>query len=102
MADAGLIGTKARQRKQRRPAELQGAFVTDEQQRLLEIEEMRLVVKFGDKKRYSDLEYEAIYEELVEARLDDEARRDPDAIEAVFKELNAADEAIAARRDLGG
>jgi hypothetical protein len=30
MADAGLIGTKARQRKQRRPAELQGAFVTDE------------------------------------------------------------------------
>jgi hypothetical protein len=35
MADAGLIGTKARQRKQRRPAELQGAFVTDEQQRLL-------------------------------------------------------------------
>ena len=80
----------------------QAEFVTDEEQRLLEIEEMRLVVKFGDKKRYSDLEYEAIYEELVEARLDDEARRDPDAIEAVFKELNAADEAIAARRDLGG
>jgi hypothetical protein len=26
---------------------------------------MRLVVKFGDKKRYSDREYEAIYEELV-------------------------------------
>jgi hypothetical protein len=51
MADAGLIATKARQRKQRRPAELQGAFVNDEQQRLLEIEEMRLVVKFGDKKR---------------------------------------------------
>ena len=63
---------------------------------------MRLVVKFGDKKRYSDLEYEAIYEELVEARLDDEARRDPDAIEAVFKELNAVDEAEAARRALGG
>ena len=53
MADAGLIGTKARQRKQRRSAELQGAFVTDEQQRLLEIEDMRLVVKFGDKKRYT-------------------------------------------------
>ena len=34
-------------------AELQGAFVTDEQQRLLEIEEMRLVVKFGEKKRGS-------------------------------------------------
>jgi hypothetical protein len=26
---------------------------------------MRLVVKFGDKKRYSDREYEAIYQELV-------------------------------------
>src|ERR1700676_447808 len=98
MADAGLIGTKARQRKQRRQAE----FVTDEEQRLLEIEDMRLVVKFGDKKRYSDSEYEAIYEELVEARLDDEARRDPDAIEAVFRKLNAADEAEAARRYLSG
>jgi hypothetical protein len=28
--------------------------------------------------------------------------RDPDAIEAVFKELNAADEAAAARRHLCG
>ena len=105
MADARLMGTfmtKARQRKQRRPAELQGVFVTDEQQRLLEIEEMRLVVKFGDKKRYSDLEYEAIYEELVEVGLDNKAMRDPDAIEAVFRKLNAADEAEAARRDLGG
>jgi hypothetical protein len=81
---------------------LQGAFVTDEQQRLLEIEDMRLVTKFGDKKRYSDQEYEAIYQELVEAGLDDEARRDPDAIEAVFKKLNIADEAEAARRDLCG
>ena len=86
------------ERQKRREAE----FVNDEQQRLLEIEDMRLVVKFGEKKRYSDLEYEAIYEELVEARLDDEARRDPDAIEAVFKELNAVDEAEAARRALGG
>jgi hypothetical protein len=102
MADAGLIGTKARQRKQRRPAELQGAFVTDEQQRLLEIEEMRLVVKFGDKKRYSDQECQAIYQELVEAGLDDEARRNPDAIERVFKKLNAGDEAETARRDLCG
>jgi hypothetical protein len=52
MADARLMGTfmtKARQREQRRPAELQGAFVTDEQQRLLEIEDMRPVVKFGEK-----------------------------------------------------
>jgi hypothetical protein len=40
MTDVGLMGTKARQREQRRPAELQGAFVNDEQQRLLEIEEV--------------------------------------------------------------
>jgi hypothetical protein len=51
----GYLMTKAQ-----RPAELRKAFVTDEQQRLLEIEEMRLVVKFGDRKRYSDREYEAI------------------------------------------
>jgi hypothetical protein len=44
--------------------------------------------KFGDKKRY-DGEYDIIYDELVEAGLDDEARRDPDAIEAVFRKLNA-------------
>ena len=85
-----------------RPAELREAFVTDEQQRLLEIEEMRLVVKFGDKKRYSDREYEAIYQELAEAGLKDEAWDDLDAIEAVFKKLNADDEAAAARRDLCG
>jgi hypothetical protein len=86
------------ERQKRRQAE----FVNDEEQRLIEIEDLRLVVKFGDKKRYSDREYEAIYQELVEARLDDEARRNPDAIEAVFKKLNAADEAEAARRDLCG
>jgi hypothetical protein len=90
----------------RRPAALrsplQGTFVNDEQQRLLEIEEMRLVVKFGDKKRYSDREYEAIYQELAEAGLKDDARRDPDAIEAVFRKLNAADEAETARRYLIG
>ena len=80
----------------------QSEFVTDEQQRLLEIEDMRLVIKFGDKKRYSDREYEAIYQELVEAGLDDEARRNPDAIEAVFKKLNAVDEAAAARRYFSG
>ena len=80
----------------------QSEFVTDEQQRLLEIEDMRLVIKFGDKKRYSDREYEAIYQELVEAGLDDEASRDLDAIEAVFRKLNADDEAETARRDLGG
>jgi hypothetical protein len=79
---------------------LQAEFVTDAEQRLLEIEEARLVVKFGDKKRYSAHEHEAIYAELVEAGLDEEDRRDPDAIEAVFKKLNADDEAEAARRDL--
>ena len=86
----------ARQKRQ------QSEFVSDEEQGLLEIEEARLVVKFGDKKRYSAREYEAIYAELVEAGLDDKARRDPDAIEAVFRKLNAADEPEAARRDLGG
>jgi hypothetical protein len=86
------------ERQKRRQAE----FVTDEQQRLLEIEDMRLVVKFGEKKRYSDQECQAIYQELIEAGLNNEAMRDPDAIEAVFRKLNAADEAEPARRDLGG
>jgi hypothetical protein len=49
------------------------------------------VVKFGDKKRYSDREHEAIYQELAEAGLKDEAWHDLDATEAVFKKLNAAD-----------
>jgi replicative DNA helicase len=80
----------------------QAEFVNDAQQRLIEIEDMRLVVKFGDKKRYSDRECEAIYQELAEAGLDDGAMCDADAIEAVFRKLNAADEAIAARRNLGG
>jgi hypothetical protein len=95
----GHLMTKARQRRRKI---WQAEFVTDEEQRLLEIEDMRLVVKFGDKKRYSDSEYEVIYEELVAAGLDDEARRDPHAIEAVYKKLNAVDEADAARRDLCG
>ena len=86
------------ERQKRRQAE----FVDDEQQRLLEIEDMRLVVKFGEKKRYSDHECQAIYQELIEAGLDDVARRDLDAIEAVFRELNAVDEAAAARRYFSG
>jgi hypothetical protein len=45
--------TKPRQRKRKI---WQAEFVTDEEQRLLEIEDMQLVVKFGEKKRYSDLE----------------------------------------------
>jgi hypothetical protein len=80
----------------------QSEFVTDEEQRLLEIEDMRLAVKFGNKRRFSAREREAIYQELVDAGLDDEARRDPDAIEAVFKKLNANDEAEAVKRALGG
>jgi hypothetical protein len=84
------------ERQKRRQAE----FVNDEQQRLLEIEDMRLVVKFGEKKRYSDQECQAIYQELIEAGLNNDAMRDPDAIEAVFRKLNAADEAETARRDL--
>ena len=58
----------------------QPELVTDEQQRLLEIEDARLVVKFGDKRRYSDREREAICQELVAAGLDDVARRDPDRL----------------------
>jgi hypothetical protein len=88
--------TKERQREKRQQAE----FVTDEEQRLLEIEDMRLVVKFGDKRRYSDQEREAIHQELVAAGLDDV--RDLDAIEALFRELNAADEVAAARRYFSG
>jgi len=86
------------ERQKRRQAE----FVDDEQQRLLEIEDMRLVVKFGEKKRYSNQECQAIYQELIEAGLDDEARRNPDAIEAVFKKLNADDEAERARHYFSG
>jgi hypothetical protein len=63
--------TKARQREYRKRR--QAEFVTDEEQRLLKIKDMRLVVKFGGKKRYSD-----------------------------YKKLNAADEAEAARRYLCG
>jgi hypothetical protein len=37
---------------------------------------MRLVVKFGEKKRYSDQECQ----ELIEAGLNNEARPDPDAL----------------------
>jgi predicted TIM-barrel fold metal-dependent hydrolase len=80
----------------------QADFVTDEEHRLLEIEEMRLVVKFGNKKRYSAQEYEEIYQELAAAGLDIDEMRDPDAIEAVFRKLNAIDEAEATRRALCG
>jgi hypothetical protein len=59
---------------------------------------MRLVVMFGEKKRYSDQECQAIYQELVEAGLDDEARRDPDAIEAVFTVSHRDDEAVKAAK----
>jgi hypothetical protein len=77
-------------------------FVTDAEQRLIEIEDMRLVVKFGNRRRYFAHEYEAIYQELVDAGLDDEERRDPDAIEAVFRKLNEADEVAKARSAIMG
>jgi hypothetical protein len=66
-----MIKARHRERQKRQRAE----FVTDEEQRQLEIEDMRLVVKFGDKRRYSDREREAIRQELVAARLDPCAAR---------------------------
>jgi hypothetical protein len=75
-------------------------FVTDAEQRLIEIEELRLACKFGDKRRYTDAERAAVDQELADAGLDEEARRNPDAVEAVVRRLNADDEAAAARRDL--
>jgi hypothetical protein len=76
------------------------AFVTADEHRLIEIEEMRLACRFGDKRRYTAEQHAAIVQELVDAGLDEEARRDPDAIERVFRELNAIDEAERARRDI--
>ena len=72
-------------------------FVNEVEHRLLEIEDARLAIKFGDKKRYSNQEYEAIRQELIAAGLDEVARRDPDAVEAVFKRLNEIDEVAKAR-----
>ena len=92
--------TKARQREHTKIQ--QPEFVTDEEQRLLEIDDMRLVVKFGDKRLYSDRERAAIHQELVAAGLDEVTRHDPDAIEAVFSKLNAADEAARARSMIMG
>jgi hypothetical protein len=53
------------------------------------------MVKFRDKKRYSDREHEAIYKERVELGSPG-GESDLDAIEALFKRLNAADEAAKA------
>jgi hypothetical protein len=77
-------------------------FITDHEQRLIEVEEARLAVKFGNRKRYFAHEYEAIYQELVDAGLDDEERRDPAAIEAVFRRLNEIDEVAKARSMIMG
>jgi hypothetical protein len=63
---------------------------------------MRLACKFGNKRRFTAREYESIYQELVDAGLDDEERRDPAAIEAVFKRLNEIDEIARARRMIMG
>jgi hypothetical protein len=80
----------------------QSEYVDDTEQQLLEIEEARLAVKFGNKRRFSAREYEAIDAELIAAGLDDAARRDPGAVEAVFRKLNQADEVANARRMIMG
>jgi hypothetical protein len=84
-------------RRERKPE-----FVNDVEQRLLEIEDARLAIKFGDKKRYSNQEYEAIRQELIAAGLDDVARRDPDMVESVFRKLNEVDEAAKVRAMIMG
>jgi uncharacterized protein YecT (DUF1311 family) len=63
---------------------------------------MRLAAKFGAKESYSDEEHAAVYDELDEVGLSHEAICDPAAAEAFDKKLNAAFEAEAVRRDLGG
>jgi hypothetical protein len=79
----------------------QPEYLTSEEMRLLEVMEQRLSTKFGPKRRFKLKERAAIHAELVAAGLDAEQRRNPDAVEAVFRELNAIDEVAAARRALG-
>ena len=57
---------------------------------------MRLAVKFGEKDEYSIEEYKAVWEELRLVGLDEEDS-DLDAVEALFKKLNEADEAAKAQ-----
>ena len=60
-----------------------------------ELEKMRLVGKFGKKDEYSEWECKAMFDELDRAGLNEEGS-DLDEIEALFKQLNAADEAAKA------
>ena len=70
-------------------------FVNEWERRMSELEKMRLAGKFGKKKEYSEWECKAMFDELERAGLNEEGS-DLDAIEALFKQLNAADEAAKA------
>jgi hypothetical protein len=70
-------------------------FVNQWERRMSGLEKMRLVGKFGKKDEYSEWECKAMFEELDRAGLNEEGS-DLDAIEALFKQLNAADEAAKA------
>ena len=74
-------------------AKQQRGFVSEWERRRSEFDRMRLAVKFGEKDEYSLEEYEAVWEELRLAGLDDDNEGDLEAIEAHFKKLNEADEA---------
>jgi hypothetical protein len=74
----------------------QNWFVNEWERRMSELEKMRLIGKFGKKDEYSEWECKAMFDELERAGLNEEGS-DLDAIEALFKQLNAADEAAKAR-----
>jgi hypothetical protein len=76
-------------------------FVNEWERRRSELDKMRLAVKFGEKGEYSDWEYEAVWEELRGAGLDDEDS-DLDAVEAFFKKLNEANEVAKAQSTATG
>jgi hypothetical protein len=67
-------------------------FISEWERRRSELDHMRLAVKFGEKDEYSIEEYKAVWEELQLAGLDEEDS-DLDAVEALIKKLNKADEA---------
>ena len=67
-------------------------FINDWERRMSELEDMRLAGKFGKKDEYSDWEIETVCEELSLVEINGEAS-DLDAVEALFKKLNEADEA---------
>jgi hypothetical protein len=66
-----------------------------------ELEQIRLVGKFGKKDEYSEWECKAMFDELERAGLNEEGS-DLDAIEALFRRLNMADEAAKARSMIMG